>query len=76
MGEVIEGELIVERVRPAVVVKQAPQTARITLELVQQADPLELRVEGNRLIIGGGQVVYRVTGWDPVGSCLLAERSG
>ena len=74
MSDVVEGELVVERVRPAVLVKQAPQTARITLSAIQAADPVELRVDGNQIIVGGGQAVYQVTGWDPAGSCLITQR--
>lgn len=74
MAELIEGELIVERVSPAVIVRQAPRIARITLQLIQSSDPLLLRVDGNQIVVGDGQAVYHVTGWDAIGSCLIAER--
>ena len=74
MAEVIEGELIVERVASKVIVRQAPATARVTLALIQRSDPDLLRVDGNSITIGEGGVVYRVTDWDAVQSALIAER--
>lgn len=49
----------------------APPTIRVSLELVQGADPVALRVSGRNLIFGG-RVVYRVDGWDDFSSALTA----
>lgn len=53
-------------------VVEAPPVTRISLEFVHNADPHVVRVQG-RLITIGGQVVYRVVGWDTHGQALLAE---
>lgn len=53
-------------------VLQAPARARITLGLLVGADAHLVRADGNTVTFAG-QVTYRVTGWDPLGSALLAE---
>lgn len=75
MSEVLEGQIVVEYVAATVTIRQAPPVSFISLELVQNADPLQLRVQGNRIVLGGGQVEYRIVGWDAVQSCLIAERT-
>ena len=71
---VLEG--LVETVRHEdgrVEVLQAPHVTRISLESLATGDPaLTGHVRGN-LITFGGQVVYRVTGWDNLSKALLAE---
>jgi hypothetical protein len=73
MAVVLEGAVEVCRhdLHPAVVVPAPPRT-RISLEFLHTADPVVVRVSGNTVSLAG-QVVYRVVGWDALGSALLAE---
>ncbi|HEV8653126.1 MAG TPA: hypothetical protein VG276_27970 [Actinomycetes bacterium] len=74
MSELLEGEVIVRREADGrVVVEQAPPIARMSLALLASADQVTIRVSGDRLVLGG-QVVYRVTGWDQQSHALLLER--
>lgn len=74
MSEVLEGEVVLHREdNGRVVVQQAPPTARMSLEVLQQSDRHVVRVSGNRIAVAG-QVVYRVVGWDAHASALLLER--
>lgn len=71
---ILEGEVRCQRHEDGrVEIVQAPPVARITLGFLASADPVVVRVSGNTVTLAG-QVVYRVTGWDNYGSCLLAER--
>ncbi len=73
MSTVIEGEVLCRRHDDGrVEIVQAPRKARITLSLLTAADPVVVKADGNTVSFAG-QVVYRVTGWDPVGSALLAD---
>lgn len=70
---VLEGELTsVRHDDGRVEITSAPPIVRISLELVAASDPVVFRVHGNTITVAG-QVVYRVTGWDQHGKCLLAE---
>lgn len=65
----------VECVRHAdgrVEISQAPPITRIALEFLAGSDPVTVKVQGSRITFGG-QVAYRVTGWDGHGQCLLAQ---
>lgn len=74
MAEVLEGEIRAHREDDGrVVIDQAPPVARASLEFIRESDHATVRVQGNTLTLAG-QVRYRVTGWDPHGSCLLLER--
>lgn len=73
MSTVLEGQLVVRReATGAVVIEQAPARALISLELLAAADPAVFKVSGRRITLGG-QVVYRVAGWDEIQSCLIAD---
>lgn len=68
----LEGEFVCRRHEDGrVEVVEAPPTTRISLEFVHAADPAVVKVSG-RLVTIGGQVTYRVTGWDSHGQALLA----
>jgi hypothetical protein len=70
---VIEGDVECRRHEDGrVEILSAPPTTRISLELLTAADPAVFKVTGRTIAIAG-QVVYRVTGWDNLSSCLLAE---
>lgn len=78
MGEILQGSIVVERglsTGNQLVVKQAPPTAYVTLEMLAHAEALEITVAGREISIAG-QVTYRVSGWDDVQSCLVLERIG
>jgi hypothetical protein len=76
MSEVLEGEVVVRReANGRVHVEQAPPVARMSLELLASADPVTFQVRGDRIGLGG-QVVYRVTGWDAHSHALVLEREG
>lgn len=73
MSTVVDGEVVCRRHDDGrVEIVQAPPCARITLGLLAAADPAVVQASGNAVTFAG-QVVYRVVGWDPVGSALLAE---
>lgn len=73
MSVVLDGPVKVCRFADGrVVVEQAPARTRITLGSLAGADPAVFRADGNTVTVGG-QVVYRVVGWDPISSALLAE---
>lgn len=56
----------------AVEILDAPTVVRISLELIQKADPVTLRVCGKHITVGG-QVVYEVTGWEQFTDALVAK---
>lgn len=73
-SQILEGEVKIRREDDGrVVIEQAPPKARMSLGLLASADPVTVRVGGNRISLGG-QVSYRVVGWDPGQSALLLER--
>lgn len=73
MSEVLEGDAVFERHEDGrVEVTRAPARTRISLELLACADPVVFKVSGN-LITLGGQVVYRVVGWDNFTKALLVD---
>ena len=73
-AEFLEGEVSFRRHADGrVEITQAPPRARMSLGLLASADPVVLRASGN-LITLGGQVDYRVIGWDPTWHCLLLDR--
>lgn len=73
MTAVLEGEVICRRHDDGrVEIVQAPPTARIALAVLVGADPVVVKADGNTVTFGG-QVVYRIVGWDGHGSALLAE---
>lgn len=75
-GTVIQGDLdIVRHEDGRVEIRRAPQTTYISLEFLLAADPAVVRVQGRQVFLGG-QVEYRITGWDDVQGVLLAERCG
>jgi hypothetical protein len=70
---VLEGDVELRRHDDGrVEIIQAPPVTRIALEMLAGADPVTVKVTGN-LIHLGGQVIYRVTGWDQHAHALLAE---
>jgi len=74
MSQVLEGEVVLHREADGrVVVTQAPPVTRMSLAFLASADPVTVKVSGNRVSLGG-QVAYRVVGWDAHGSALLLER--
>lgn len=76
MSTVLEGDVVVRRVsNGAVVVDQAPPRTRFSLELLAASDPAVFQVHG-RLVTIGGQVTYRVVGWDELQHALVAEIDG
>lgn len=71
---VLEGEVVCRRHADGrVEILQAPPVARMSLELLAGGDPAVVKVRGREITLAG-QVVYRVTGWDDTGCCLLLER--
>jgi hypothetical protein len=75
MAEVLEGEVRVHREADGrVVIDQAPPVARMSLKLLVRADPVTVQVNGDRITLGG-QVAYRVIGWDQHSHALVMQRS-
>lgn len=73
MAQVVQGAVRLRRgLGGADTVEVAPPRARITLAELTDRQWLSVEATGNTVTFAG-QVVYRVTGWDPVGSALLAE---
>jgi hypothetical protein len=73
---VVQGEITVSRHADGrIEVTQAPDIGLFSLELLASADPVVFVVRGREITIGG-QVTYRVTGWDDIQSCLVAQRIG
>jgi hypothetical protein len=73
VSTLVEGE--VRTVRHAdgrVEITQAPPRARMALSLLASADPVVVRATGDTITLAG-QVVYRVSGWDTLGRCLLLD---
>lgn len=66
----IESLVIHTHPGPCCTVEYAPPVAAFSLELIQQADPRELRVDRDLLHVAD-QVTYRVTGWQ--GFAVTAE---
>ena len=76
MAELLEGELSVRRHGDGrIEILAAPQTCRISLEMLADSDPVVFKVGGRRITIAD-QVAYEVTGWDPIASALVAEKVG
>lgn len=73
MSTVLEGTVEMRRHDDGrVEILSAPPRTRISLEFLHTADRVVVRVSGNTVGLAG-QVVYRVVGWDPLGSALLAD---
>lgn len=72
------GDIAVTLLQPEVIVEQAPDEARISLELLVGADRERLFCRGARLYLGndraGAEVVYQVAGWDDAGLALIVRR--
>lgn len=70
---VLEGVVDVRRHADGrVEIVSAPPTARINLSFLRHSDPALVTADANTIVVAG-QVTYRVVGWDPRSSCLLAE---
>lgn len=75
-SDVLEGSVVARRHPDGrVEILEAPPIARMSLQLLAEADPAVVVVRG-REITFAGQVTYRVTGWDDIQSCLVLQRIG
>lgn len=76
MAEIVEGAVeLRQHADGRIEILRAPPVTRISLELLQQSNPAVFAIRGREITMAG-QVTYRVTGWDPGQSCLVADRIG
>lgn len=70
--------VLLTRIAPRVIVDSAPARSQIRLDVLQQSDSSLLWISGSALHFGNDrqrrEVIYRVTGWDPLSCTLLIER--
>lgn len=73
MAELLEGAPQVRRHEDGrVEILSAPPRIRVSLEFLAAADPVVVKVAGDRITLAG-QVEYQVVGWDSTFHCLLAD---